>query len=172
MKKIASPDELQAELRSLMAFIQGHGPDGKPDRQVLALKLNELADRMSARPRKPKLPKTMEAASFEIVKIKSLVEGNIKTLDAPWQHVQKLNEKLKGSHGVSVPMSSSYNGKASVQIAKDSVLYKKGEGEATIPFVAYVVHTGGSTDIPLKNVKLQMKWTPTEKGYDIEKKVV
>jgi hypothetical protein len=27
MHKIASPTELQAELRSLMAFIQGHGPN-------------------------------------------------------------------------------------------------------------------------------------------------
>lgn len=46
MKKIASPTEFQAELRSLMAFVQGHGPDGKPDRQVIAAKLRDLADRV------------------------------------------------------------------------------------------------------------------------------
>jgi hypothetical protein len=46
MDRIASPTELQAELRSLVAFIQGHGPGGKPDRQVLAAKLHDLADRV------------------------------------------------------------------------------------------------------------------------------
>jgi len=47
MQKIASPQELQAELRSLMAFIQGHGPGGKPDRDVLAGKLRDIADRVA-----------------------------------------------------------------------------------------------------------------------------
>lgn len=48
MQKIASPRELQAELQSLMAFVHGHGPDGKPNRQVIASKLRELADRTAA----------------------------------------------------------------------------------------------------------------------------
>lgn len=47
MHKIASPQDLQAELRSLMAFVQAHGPEGKPDRQVLAAKLHDLADRVA-----------------------------------------------------------------------------------------------------------------------------
>lgn len=47
MQKIASPVELQAALRDLVAFIHGHGPDGKPDRQVIASKLRELADRVA-----------------------------------------------------------------------------------------------------------------------------
>jgi hypothetical protein len=42
MKKIASPVELQAELRSIMAFI--HASE-KPDRQVIAQKLRDLANR-------------------------------------------------------------------------------------------------------------------------------
>ena len=49
MKKIASPVELQAELRSLMAFIQGHGPEGKPDRDVVAAKIRDLADRTASK---------------------------------------------------------------------------------------------------------------------------
>lgn len=48
MRKIASPTELQAELRSIMAFVQGHGPNGKPDRQLIAAKIRELADRVAA----------------------------------------------------------------------------------------------------------------------------
>jgi hypothetical protein len=48
MDKIASPKELQAELRSVMAFIQGHGPNGKPDRQVIAAKLRDVACRVAA----------------------------------------------------------------------------------------------------------------------------
>jgi hypothetical protein len=47
MQKIASPTELQAELCGLIAFIHGHGPDGKPDRRVIASKLRELADRVA-----------------------------------------------------------------------------------------------------------------------------
>lgn len=48
MNKIASPTELQAELRSLVAHIQAHGPEGRPDRQVVAAKLRDLADRVAA----------------------------------------------------------------------------------------------------------------------------
>jgi len=48
MHKVASPQELQAELQSIMAFIHGHGPEGKPDRQVVAAKLRALADRVAA----------------------------------------------------------------------------------------------------------------------------
>lgn len=47
MQKIATPQDLQAELRSLMAFVHEHGPDGKPDRQVVAAKLRDLADRVA-----------------------------------------------------------------------------------------------------------------------------
>jgi len=47
MKKIASPQELQSEIRSILAFIHGHGPEGKPARQVVADKLRELADRVA-----------------------------------------------------------------------------------------------------------------------------
>ena len=44
MNKIASPQELQAELRSIMAFI--HASE-KPDRDAVASKLRELADRVA-----------------------------------------------------------------------------------------------------------------------------
>jgi len=44
MQKIASPRELQAEIQALMAFV--HASE-KPDRQVVASKLNELADRIA-----------------------------------------------------------------------------------------------------------------------------
>lgn len=44
MKKIASPCELQAELRGLMEFVHN---SGKPDRKVLAAKIRELADRVA-----------------------------------------------------------------------------------------------------------------------------
>lgn len=50
MKKIASPNELQAEVRAILAYVHGHGPDGKPDRQVVASKLRELADRVAGIP--------------------------------------------------------------------------------------------------------------------------
>ena len=53
-----------------------------------------------------------------------------------------------------------------------SSLYKKGDGEATIQLVAYVVHSGTSTNVPVKNVKVHMKWTQDGKGYDIVTKVV
>ncbi len=49
MQKIASPQDLQAELRSIMAFIHGHGSEGKPDRQIIASKLRDLADRLANR---------------------------------------------------------------------------------------------------------------------------
>ncbi len=45
MRKIASPSELQAELRSIMTFI--HSSE-KPDRQVVAAKLRDLADRVAS----------------------------------------------------------------------------------------------------------------------------
>lgn len=47
MQKIASPQELQAELKSILAFVHGHGPDGKPNRSVVAGKLRALADRVA-----------------------------------------------------------------------------------------------------------------------------
>lgn len=47
MIKIASPQDLQAELRSLMAFVHDHGPEGRPDREVVAAKLRDLADRVA-----------------------------------------------------------------------------------------------------------------------------
>lgn len=46
MKKIAFPRELQAELQSIMAFV--HSSE-KPDRQVVAAKLRNLADRVAVR---------------------------------------------------------------------------------------------------------------------------
>jgi hypothetical protein len=48
MQKIASPRELQAELKALMAFVH-HST--KPDRQAVAAKIRELADRVARRPR-------------------------------------------------------------------------------------------------------------------------
>ena len=44
MQKIASPQDLQAELKAIMAFI--HASE-KPDRQVVASKLRELADHVA-----------------------------------------------------------------------------------------------------------------------------
>lgn len=44
MDKIASPQDLQAELRSLVAFV--HASE-KPDRQVIAAKLRDLASRVA-----------------------------------------------------------------------------------------------------------------------------
>lgn len=44
MQKIASPRELQAELKAIMAFV--HASE-KPDRQVVASKLRALADRVA-----------------------------------------------------------------------------------------------------------------------------
>ena len=43
MKKIASPQELQAELKAIMVFV--HASE-KPDREVVASKLRELANRV------------------------------------------------------------------------------------------------------------------------------
>lgn len=51
MKRIASPHELQTELRRLLAYCQG--PD-RPSRQVLVARLNELANRVAVL--KVKLP--------------------------------------------------------------------------------------------------------------------
>jgi len=45
MQKIASPQELQAEIRAIMAFV--HASE-KPDRRAIASKLRELADRVAA----------------------------------------------------------------------------------------------------------------------------
>ena len=47
MKKIASPQDLQAELQSVMAFVHGYGPQGRVDREAVADKLNDLADRIA-----------------------------------------------------------------------------------------------------------------------------
>ena len=44
MQKIATPRELQAELKALMAFVH-HST--KPDRQVVAAKIRELAERVA-----------------------------------------------------------------------------------------------------------------------------
>ncbi len=46
MQKIASPRELQAELKAIMAFV--HHSE-KPDREEVANKLNELADRLAGK---------------------------------------------------------------------------------------------------------------------------
>ncbi len=44
MEKIASPQELQSEIRSILAYV--HHSE-KPDRQVVAVRLRELADRVA-----------------------------------------------------------------------------------------------------------------------------
>jgi hypothetical protein len=44
MQKIASPQDLQAELRRILALCQG---PGKPSREVLATELRGLADRVA-----------------------------------------------------------------------------------------------------------------------------
>lgn len=44
MKKIASPQDLQAELRRILAYSEGH----QPLRAVLAAELHTLADRVAA----------------------------------------------------------------------------------------------------------------------------
>jgi hypothetical protein len=54
MQKIASPQELQAEIRAIMAFV--HASE-KPDRQVIASKLRELAGRLAA-VKKEKIPES------------------------------------------------------------------------------------------------------------------
>jgi len=48
MQKIASPQDLQAEIKAIMAFV--HASE-KPDRQVVASKLRDLADRVAAAPK-------------------------------------------------------------------------------------------------------------------------
>jgi len=53
MNRIASPQDLQAELHSIMAYI--HASE-KPDRQVIASKLNELADLVSPGDLKASMP--------------------------------------------------------------------------------------------------------------------
>ena len=54
MDKIASPQDLQAELQSLRAFV--HASE-KPDRQVIAAKLHDLADRVAG-VKKEKIPES------------------------------------------------------------------------------------------------------------------
>ena len=49
MHKIASPQDLQAEIRSVMAYVHDH--PGKPDREVVATKLRDLAERVAAKSR-------------------------------------------------------------------------------------------------------------------------
>lgn len=80
MKKIASPQEVQAELRSIMAFV--HASE-KPDREVVAQKLRELADRVAAIPRRIKnLPRGVRNEGVEekahelIVKFKTERDAN------------------------------------------------------------------------------------------------
>jgi hypothetical protein len=54
MNKIATPQDFQAELRSISAFVQSH-PD-KPEREIVAAKLRDLANRVAERaPEAPKL---------------------------------------------------------------------------------------------------------------------
>jgi hypothetical protein len=62
MKKIASPQELQAELLSVMAFIHEHGHGGQPDRHVITAKLRDLADRVAAGKLKVEIIKTGPSA--------------------------------------------------------------------------------------------------------------
>lgn len=50
MDHIASPQDLQAELHCISAYVRSH-PDG-PCRQVVASKLRNLADRLAAKPSK------------------------------------------------------------------------------------------------------------------------
>lgn len=50
MQKIASPQQLQAELKAIMAFV--HSSE-KPDREVIASKLRELADCVAGRTEDP-----------------------------------------------------------------------------------------------------------------------
>lgn len=78
MNKIASPTELQAEIRSLLAFIHGHGPDGKPDRQVIAAKLHDLADRTA-------MEDLFAADGFSMEAAGSVAEATFKKLrDGSW----------------------------------------------------------------------------------------
>ncbi len=49
MRKIITPQDLQAEIASLVEYIQEYGSNRKPDRQVLASKLRDLADRVAER---------------------------------------------------------------------------------------------------------------------------
>jgi len=62
MRKIASPQELGSELRSLETFIQG---SEQPSREVIARKLRDLADRLAASPEAEK--ERMQAISDRMV---------------------------------------------------------------------------------------------------------
>jgi hypothetical protein len=114
MKKIASPQELQAELKSLMAYVQGYGPEGKPDRQVIASKLRALADRVAAKIDWPRKGQSAEikgpgGAVAELKPAKSQGEFMLKFKDRTrWGTRSEIEEDIKQfqSTGTLPPKSS------------------------------------------------------------------
>ena len=167
MLKIASPQELQAEIRAIMAFV--HASE-KPDRQVVAIKLRELADRVAARKPKVKLPKSVNPPSYTLKELQRAgLDTAFMSLSSPSQYIYKLNDKLRGNYGVSVPLPGSYQGKASVQIDPKGLTGDSGDAEVTL--MAYAIANGTSTNIPLKKLKLYVWWEKRDKGYNIILKV-
>jgi len=169
MLKIATPQELQAEIRAIMAFI--HHSE-KPDRQVIVSKLNELADRVAARKRAPKvkLPKSIDPPSYTLKELqKAGLDTAVQSLSNPQSFIYKLNDKLRGNYGVSVPLAGSYQGKAFVQIDPKGLTGDSGDTE--VPLVAYANANGTTTNIPLKKLKLYVWWEKRDKGYNIVLKV-
>jgi len=79
MLKIASPQELQAELKSIIAFV--HASE-KPDRQVVASKLRGLADRLAIE----KLA-GQDTMAKDVVEFLGQIENAMKrgTLPAKWR---------------------------------------------------------------------------------------
>jgi hypothetical protein len=66
MDKIATPQDLQAELHSIMAFV--HASE-KPDRQVLASKLRDLADKVAAKAPKVNQKDTVGDDKYKVLRV-------------------------------------------------------------------------------------------------------
>ena len=79
MQKIASPQELQAELKAIMAFV--HASE-KPDRQVVASKLRALAGRLATE----KLA-GQDTMAKDVMEFLGQIEGAMRreTLPASWR---------------------------------------------------------------------------------------
>ena len=80
MDKIASPQELQAELRRLLAYSEGE----QPSRQVLSSRLRELAVRLGA---------VKTKADFE--QVYHQMQAALDTFDLAWSRYEKDPEANK-----------------------------------------------------------------------------
>jgi hypothetical protein len=112
MHKIASPQDLQAEIHNILAFIRA---SERPSRQVIALKFRELADRVAADPTKEGV-KDGPLAKADQKEGKKIVGFIQKTLDSKSAMSQALEDTKNAAKSLGTVYGAGHERRKSADI--------------------------------------------------------